>query len=78
MTDSPGPVVRPLDDRDHAALATFRCRGFRQPWTDVVESMVQNDLAEAVGRGVVQADVLWVGAELCGVAAWTLLPENVS
>jgi len=67
-----GVTIEPLTGNDAAALSTFPCRQFREPWTDLVEEMVQSHLAEALRRGDVEGAGLWVQGILCGVAAWTI------
>jgi ribosomal protein S18 acetylase RimI-like enzyme len=70
----PDPAaVRPLDPaRDRQQLATFSCRDFRSPWTDVVEEMVREHLADSLACGAVGGLGAWDGQRLCGVAAFVI------
>lgn len=65
--------VRPLDPAaDCRQLATFKCRDFRYPWTDVVEELVREHLADNVAAGHVRGLCVSEGSWLCAVAAYFL------
>jgi ribosomal protein S18 acetylase RimI-like enzyme len=64
------PVVRPLTAADEAALSTFTCLTFKEPWTVPVQEMIRERLAENLAIGAVSAVGAWVDDDLRGVAAW--------
>ena len=71
---NPGEVstLRPVTESDRLALATFTCRAYREPWTDVIEEMVRDRLADELELGNVDAAGICCDDELCGVVAWRL------
>lgn len=71
MTESSArPVVRPLTAADEAALSTFTCLTYKEPWTAPVQEMIRDHLAGNLAIGAVSAVGAWVGDDLRGVAAW--------
>jgi GNAT superfamily N-acetyltransferase len=62
-----------------AEFAAFECAVYREPWTEIIEEMVRDHLADALDRGVTEG----IGARnehgvLVGVAAWARDPENAA
>jgi GNAT superfamily N-acetyltransferase len=57
---------------DRGTLADFSCRGYREPWTDLVEEMVRCHLADALDIDGVSALGLWRDEQLCAVVAWRI------
>lgn len=72
----PAPDIRCLTPDDRWSLAEFSCRGYGEPWSDLVEEMVRDDLADAIAVSGVEAAGLWVGPQLCGVVAWRIDPAS--
>lgn len=71
MTESSAqPVVRPLTAADEAALSTFTCLTYKEPWTVPVQEMIRDQLAGNLAIGAVSAVGAWVDDDLRGVAAW--------
>jgi GNAT superfamily N-acetyltransferase len=69
----PGDVdVRPITSEDRPALARFSCRAYGEPWSDVIEEMISEHLAGALGHDGLAALGLWDGAHLCAVIAWRI------
>jgi hypothetical protein len=65
--------IRPITADDRAALASFSCRSFGEPWSDVIEEMIREDLAHEIERSEdVVARGLWVDGQLVGVVAWRI------
>lgn len=70
MTESSAqPVVRPLTAADEAALSTFTCLTYKEPWTVPIQEMIRGHLARNLELGAVSAVGAWVGDDLRGVAA---------
>jgi GNAT superfamily N-acetyltransferase len=65
-------VLRPLTVDDGPALHTFSCRGWREPWADLVEEMVRDRLVGELVHGDVDAVGAWRGDDLAGVAVWRI------
>lgn len=64
-------TIRDLTLDDRAALARFTCARIGQPWTELVQSVVRNELANQLEKGHVSAVGLFDDAGgLLGVAAW--------
>lgn len=63
--------TRRLGIEHRSQLASFDCAQFRQPWTDAVEFLVKERLADSIESGEAQAIGLWDDDSLCGIAAWT-------
>ena len=77
MSSSPPTVIRPLDpEADRRQLAPFSCRDFRYPWTDVIEEMVQGQLAASIERGDVSGLCLCVQDRICAVTAYVIDDDN--
>lgn len=71
MTESSAePVVRPLTAADEAALSTFTCLTYKEPWTVPVQEMIRDHLAGNLAIGAVSAVGAWVDDDLRGIAAW--------
>jgi ribosomal protein S18 acetylase RimI-like enzyme len=64
--------IRALTPADREALASFSCRGYGEPWAELVEGMVREDLADALAVPGVEALGSWVGPQLCGVVVWRI------
>jgi predicted N-acetyltransferase YhbS len=64
--------IRALTPADRPTLARFTCRGYGEPWSDVIEEMVHDHLADALDASDLIALGLWDGAQLCAVVAWRL------
>jgi ribosomal protein S18 acetylase RimI-like enzyme len=70
-------AVRPLDpEADRRQLASFSCRDFRYPWTDVIEDMVREHLADSVQCGETAGLVAVDGSRLCAVAGYSIATEG--
>jgi len=65
-------AIRPLTAADASSLAGFSCRLFKQPWTDLIEDMIQQGFADVLAKGSTSALGGWVGGTLCAVAAWSI------
>jgi RimJ/RimL family protein N-acetyltransferase len=63
-------TFRRLETSDRGALNAFACRDFSQPWTDVVEEVVRERLADELAHGTVAALGAFDDQYLVGVAAW--------
>jgi ribosomal protein S18 acetylase RimI-like enzyme len=63
-------VIRPLTAADEAALSTFTCVTYKEPWTALVQEMIRDHLAENLAIEAVSAVGAWVDDDLRGVAAW--------
>ena len=64
--------LHPLDETVRPALRAFTCRNYDEPWSDVVQAMIRDDLADALGVGVVHGVGLWRDGRLVALAAWRL------
>jgi hypothetical protein len=65
------PAIRPVDpDGDRRQLRAFSCRDFRFPYTDVIEELIRNNLADSVQAGEVSALALCSDSRICGVTAY--------
>jgi GNAT superfamily N-acetyltransferase len=70
--------LRPITSGDRAALVRFNCRGYGEPWTEVIEEMVNHHLADALETNGLTALGLWRDGNLCAVAAWRLdVPSRI-
>lgn len=76
---SPGELdVRPLTADDNKALAQFSCRSFAEPWTDLVQEMIREQLAAELRLADdIEARGLWMDDRLVGVVAWRLDPASM-
>ena len=71
MTGSePEQQIRPIVGADRPELEVFTCRGFREPWTDTIEEMIQDFLPNAIERDVVSTLGIWLDGRLSAVAVW--------
>ena len=62
------PHVRSLTSDDRGELEQFSCRNFHEPWSDLVEELVQTLLAEA--RRLRSSGLRPAGEALAAVIAW--------
>ena len=71
MTESSAqPIIRPLTAADEAALSTFTCLTYKEPWTAPVQEMIRDRLSENLAIGAVYAVGVWADEDLRGLAAW--------
>lgn len=71
MTPRIEPEFRLLDLNDTPALEAFSCGGgHREPWGDVVEELIRENVAYELGMGRVWVLGRWSGSQLVGVAVW--------
>jgi hypothetical protein len=68
--------LRPLTAGDAAALGSFYCERYRQPWTLAVQDAIRHELPAALANGDVEGIALWDGDDLIGVIAWTVDPDD--
>lgn len=65
------PAVRSLTSDDRGELEQFSCRNFHEPWSDLVEELVQTLLADEIEAGRIRSSGLWPDGEaLAAVIAW--------
>lgn len=77
MPEAARIAVRPLTADHREELAEFRCRGFREPWSELIEEMVHHLAGALVSSAGVRAAGVWSGDVLAGVAAWRVQPDGV-
>lgn len=70
MTRNDGAEIRPVTPGDRPALARFSCRGYGEPWADVIEEMIRSHLADALATDGLAALGLWHDDRLCALVAW--------
>lgn len=70
------PSTRPLTTADAASLREFRCAGYREPWSALIEEMIQEQLADEIAHGSCRAAGIWLGGQLVGLYAWRLDPTT--
>jgi hypothetical protein len=59
-------LLRDLTPADAPAFEQFDCRVYRQPWTDVVQAVIREGLAETLTRGRANGIGLWEGEQRRG------------
>ena len=62
--------LRRLGPEHRSELAEFPCSQFRQPWSEDIEWLVREQLADSLARGESKAMGLWKGDVLCAVVGW--------
>lgn len=65
-------TIRRLTVADAPALSGFTCARLLEPWAEVVQEVIRNDLANHLARGDLEAAGLFDDDGLCGVAAWRI------
>ncbi len=66
----PTVEIRRVTADDELSLRQFTCRVIGEPWTQLVEELIQQNLAFSLGVGEVDAVGAWDDESLVGVAAW--------
>lgn len=78
MASAELPHVVRVTAEDRAAIENFSCdRG--TPWSQAIEVMVRNDLADALQSGFLDAVGIWDGEDLAAVVVYQplrLMPSN--
>lgn len=67
---------RALSAADRESLATFTCRHFKEPWTEIVQIMVREHLADSLERHTAEAVGAWNATNLIGVASWSFKDDS--
>jgi GNAT superfamily N-acetyltransferase len=68
----PDVCIRDLTVEDRAALESFDCRDFREPWTNEIEETIRERLVGSVASGDLTAIGLFTGDRLHGIAVWRI------